>query len=220
MIQRLVCLLVGYLFGLFQTGYFVGLIKHRDIRNYGSGNSGTTNAVRVLGKKAGAIVFIGDFLKCVAACALVKFIAPELGYAQERMVFMLYAGLGVILGHNFPFYLNFKGGKGIAASWGLSLMVDWRLGLVSIVIFILIAVLTKYVSLASILATASYAVIWFVLIAIDALKVSYGMAESGLLLVIVVCLAVIRHKENIKRLIAGTENKIGQKVKIADENGR
>ncbi|MBQ8815106.1 MAG: glycerol-3-phosphate 1-O-acyltransferase PlsY [Lachnospiraceae bacterium] len=215
--QRLVCLAVGYLFGLFQTGYFVGLIKHRDIRNYGSGNSGTTNAMRVLGKKAGVMVFIGDFLKCVVACALVKWAASRLGYVDERMVFLLYAGLGVILGHNFPFYLNFKGGKGIAASWGLSLMVDWRLGLVSIVIFILIVVLTKYVSLASMLATAAFAVMWFVLIAVDALEVPYGMIESGILLVIVVTLAIVRHKGNIQRLIAGTENKIGQKVKMPDE---
>ena len=137
MIQRLICLFVGYLLGLFQTGYFVGLIKHRDIRKYGSGNSGTTNAMRVFGKKAGCIVFVGDFLKCIAACALVRWAAPKLGYSDEQMVLMLYAGLGCVLGHNFPFYLNFKGGKGIAASWALSMMVDWRLGLVSIVVFIM-----------------------------------------------------------------------------------
>ena len=69
MIQRLICLVLGYTFGLFQTGYLVGLLKRRDIRNYGSGNSGTTNALRVFGKKAGVIVFIGDFFKCFIACS-------------------------------------------------------------------------------------------------------------------------------------------------------
>ena len=210
MIQRLVCLFVGYLFGLFQTGYFMGLIKHRDIRKYGSGNSGTTNAMRVLGKKAGCIVFVGDFLKCIAACALVRWAAPKLGYSDEQMVLMLYAGLGCVLGHNFPFYLNFKGGKGIAASWALSMMVDWRLGLVSIVVFIVVLTLTKYVSLASMLGTTSYVVAWWVFM-------SEHNPEFGSLLIVITILAILRHKDNIQRLIHGTEHKVGQKGKHPEE---
>lgn len=217
MIQRLICLVLGYTFGLFQTGYLVGLLKHRDIRNYGSGNSGTTNALRVFGKKAGVIVFIGDFFKCFIACSLVKWAAPKLGLADEQLVLMIYTGIGVILGHNFPFYLQFKGGKGIASSWALSMVVDWRLGLVCIVIFIATVVLTKYVSLASMLATGSFSVMWFVLIAMGSLEVAYGKAEASVLLLFVVLLAIYRHKGNIKRLREGTENKIGQKAKNSDE---
>lgn len=212
MLERIICLAVGYVFGLFQTGYFVGLIKHRDIRNYGSGNSGTTNAMRVLGKKAGVVVFIGDLLKSMLACLLIKWAAGRLGFEEEQIVLLLYAGLGAILGHNFPFYLNFKGGKGIASSWGLSLVLDWRIALISIVVFVAVIFTTKYVSLGSMIGTASFAVIWFILIALDLLVIPYGqVVEASILLMIVVLLAIVRHKGNIKRLIAGTENKMGQK---------
>ena len=111
--ERLVCLAVGYLFGIFQTGYIYGRVHGIDIRKYGSGNSGSTNALRVMGKKAGLTVFLGDFLKTVIPCMAVRFVfkdQPDYAY-----VYMLYIGLGVILGHNYPFYLHFKGGKGIAA---------------------------------------------------------------------------------------------------------
>lgn len=212
MIERIVCLAVGYLFGLFQTGYFMGLIKHRDIRNYGSGNSGTTNAMRVLGKKAGAAVFIGDLLKSVAACLLVKWAAGKFGFEEEQIVLVLYAGLGAVLGHNYPFYLNFKGGKGIASSWGMSLVLDWRIALISIIVFVATMMITKYVSLGSMIGSVSFIVIWFVLIAFDLLVIPYGQAlEASIVLTIIVLLAIYRHKGNIKRLIEGTENKIGQK---------
>lgn len=112
--ERLVCLAVGYLFGIFQTGYIYGRVHGIDIRKYGSGNSGSTNALRVMGKKAGLTVFAGDFLKTVIPCMAVRCIfknQPDYAY-----VYMLYIGLGVILGHNYPFYLHFKGGKGIGGN--------------------------------------------------------------------------------------------------------
>ena len=123
--ERLVCLAVGYLFGIFQTGYIYGRVHGIDIRKYGSGNSGSTNALRVMGKKAGITVFLGDFLKTVIPCMAVRFVfkdQPDYAY-----VYMLYIGLGVILGHNYPFYLHFKGGKGIAATAGIIFSIDWRL---------------------------------------------------------------------------------------------
>lgn len=115
--ERALCLVMGYVFGLFQTGYIYSRSKHMDIRNYGSGNSGSTNVLRVMGKKAGLIVFLGDAGKMIVACLLTRLLfrsQPELLY-----VYLLYTGFGVILGHNFPFYMGFKGGKGIAASAGL-----------------------------------------------------------------------------------------------------
>lgn len=215
MIERIICLAVGYLFGLFQTGYFVGRLKHRDIRNYGSGNSGTTNAMRVLGKKAGAAVFIGDLLKSVLACLLIRWAAGRFGLEDEKIVLTLYAGLGAILGHNFPFYLNFKGGKGIASSWGLSLVLDWRIALISIVVFVVTIFTTKYVSLGSMIGTASFAVIWFILIGTGLLEIPYGQTfEASIVLVFIVLLAIYRHKGNIRRLIDGTENRMGQKQKV------
>ena len=118
MMIRLICVAIGYVFGLFQTSYIYGKMHGIDIRTQGSGNAGTTNALRVLGKKAGAITFLGDALKCVAAVLLVQALFGA-SHGDIRPLLALYAGAGVILGHNFPFYLGFKGGKGIAASAGM-----------------------------------------------------------------------------------------------------
>ena len=109
---RVICLLIGYVFGLFQTAFFYGKVKGIDIREHGSGNSGTTNALRVLGPKAGVVVFLGDCLKCMIAVYLTKFIFGE---SHSDMIYLLclYTAAGAILGHNFPFYMKFKGGKGI-----------------------------------------------------------------------------------------------------------
>ena len=107
--ERLICVVIGYLFGLFQTGYFYGKLKHIDIRQHGSGNAGTTNALRTLGWTAGAITFLGDCLKCVAAVAVVYWLY---GSTHDNISLLaMYAGMGAVLGHNFPFYLKFKGGK-------------------------------------------------------------------------------------------------------------
>ena len=112
--QKIVCVLIGYVFGLFQTGFIIGKMKHIDIRDYGSGNSGTTNAMRTLGKKDGFITFFGDALKAVFAMMLTYFLFRN-GVCKDHMfIIALYTGIGAILGHNFPFYKNFKGGKVIA----------------------------------------------------------------------------------------------------------
>ncbi len=143
--ERIICLAAGYLCGLFQTGYIYGKLHGIDIRSYGSGNSGSTNALRVMGKKAGLTVFVGDFLKTVIPCFITRLLfkdQPELMY-----VYMLYTGLGVILGHNFPFYLGFKGGKGIAATAGIIFSIDWRLTVICLSCFILLVAVTRYVSL-------------------------------------------------------------------------
>lgn len=216
MAERIICLAVGYLFGLFQTGYFIGLIKHRDIRNYGSGNSGTTNAIRVLGRKAGAIVFVGDMLKALLACLLIKWTAAELDLSEDALVLMVYCGFGVVLGHNFPFYLHFNGGKGIASSWGIALAIDWRMALVAILVFSGTMLITKYVSLGSLLGLFSFAVMWVVLLLTDGIVITAAQIEATILLLIVIVLGFVRHKANIKRLLSGTENKIGQRVKLPE----
>ena len=120
MVQRLICLAIGYLFGLFHTSYFYGKAHGIDIREYGSGNAGTTNALRVLGKKAGAIVLIGDLFKCIIAVILTKLVFGPV-YPEIKYLLCLYTGAGAVLGHNFPFYMGFKGGKGVAATGGLIL---------------------------------------------------------------------------------------------------
>lgn len=103
---RIICLLIGYVCGLFQTAFIYGKMNGIDIRDYGSHNAGTTNALRVLGTKAGLIVFFGDVLKCVIAVTIARF-AFGPAHPEMRYLYMIYAAAGVILGHNFPFYLHF-----------------------------------------------------------------------------------------------------------------
>ena len=203
--ERIICLAVGYLCGLLQTGYLYGRLNGIDIRQYGSGNSGTTNALRVLGKKAGLIVFAGDFLKTLIPCLVIRFLFRE--HMNSGYLFMLYTGLGVILGHNFPFYLHFKGGKGIAATAGLLAALDLRLGIICLVAFVAVVAVSRYVSLGS-LVISSIFFVWNVLMAR-----SYGIPaecifEYDVLAGIICAMAFWRHRSNISRLIHGRENKL------------
>ena len=144
--ERILCLAIGYVFGLFQTAYIYGKMHGIDIRQHGSGNAGTTNTLRVLGTKAGLIVFAGDVLKCV--CAIVA-CSLLFGKNHPDMIYLLklYAAAGAILGHNFPFYLGFKGGKGIAATAGLILAFHPTFLPVGVLVFFGIFFTTHYVSL-------------------------------------------------------------------------
>lgn len=208
--ERIICLVMGYVFGLFQTGYLYSKAHHIDIRNYGSGNSGSTNILRVMGVKAGLIVFVGDTSKMILACFLAKYLFRE----QPGMVYvyLLYTGFGVILGHNFPFYMGFKGGKGIAASAGLLAATDWRIMLVCLVVFVAVVAVTRYVSLGSILVMILF-VIGMVFFGI---RGEYGIAEKALpefcmMASVISIMGIWRHRTNIKRLLSGTENKLGAK---------
>ena len=210
---RVACLLIGYVCGLFQTAYIYGRINGIDIREHGSGNSGTTNALRVLGMKAGLIVFAGDILKILAAGFLVTVLFNQGDFFGDRAaLYKLYAGLGAVLGHNFPFYLNFKGGKGIAVTSGLILMMDWRITILCLFAFALTVGLTRYVSLGSLVITALFMISWIFLGQTGRLALTPAhLPESYVLVFLIVAMAYWRHRANIKRLIAGTESKIGQK---------
>ena len=209
---RVFCLVFGYVFGLFQTGYLYGRMNHIDIRNYGSGNSGTTNALRVLGKKAGLIVFIGDFFKMVLACLLVRiFLKGD----PNTDLYVLYTGLGVVMGHNFPFYLGFKGGKGIASMAGLLVSMDWRVTLVCAVVFLGTVIITRYVSLGSIFVVILFFIQMVLYESMGAYQVAPGSRlEFYALAGVLTGMAIWRHRANIRRLLAGTENKLwGNKKK-------
>lgn len=206
--ERLACLLIGYVCGLFQTSYFIGRAHHTDIREHGSGNAGTTNALRTFGKKAGALTLLGDCLKCVAAILIVKAVFKS-SCGDILPLLSLYAAAGCVLGHNFPFYLKFRGGKGVAASVGMVLAFDWRIFLICLAVFAALFFTTHYVSLCSICAyvTALIAMIIFGQMG------DYQMdgAHTIELYAVMTCLtllAVYRHRANISRLMKGTENKI------------
>lgn len=207
--ERVICLIVGYVFGLFQTGYLVGRLKQIDIRQQGSGNAGTTNALRVMGWKAGAVTFAGDVLKCVLAVVLMRYVYRESGFAS---VLGMYAGLGATLGHNFPFYLNFKGGKGIAVLAGLIVSTSFWMVPVPLAAFGVAVVLTRYVSLGSLLASTTF----FLEMVMFGELGGFGLAwnyrlELYAIAFFLMVLAWIRHKENVRRLLAGKENQFGTK---------
>ncbi|MDO4268922.1 MAG: glycerol-3-phosphate 1-O-acyltransferase PlsY [Eubacteriales bacterium] len=210
--ERVICLAIGYVFGLFQTGYLYSKSRHMDIRNYGSGNSGSTNVLRVMGKKAGLIVFLGDAGKMIAACLITRLLFS--GRPDMLYVYLLYTGLGVILGHNYPCYMQFKGGKGIAASAGLLASLDWRVMLVCLAVFVITVAVTRYVSLGSILVMVCF----MAGMSFFAYRGDFGIGAEHLpefyvLALIIGFMGIWRHHANIKRLLNGTENKLGSKKK-------
>lgn len=221
-LARILCIIVGYCFGLIQTSYIYGKCHGIDIRQYGSGNAGTTNALRVLGKKAGAVVFLGDLFKSVAACTLTHLVCYALDISNPYL-YVMYAAAGVVLGHNFPFYMQFKGGKGIAATAGIAIgLLDWRIALVELLLFALSVVITKYVSVGSIALVIGLAVSYTIFVYNDTGDkyhfVSDGRRlESCIVLICISLLGIYRHHANIKRLINKTENKISFKSKTEVE---
>lgn len=180
---------VSYLIGCFTAGYIIGKLFFRtDITKEGSGNLGTTNAFRTLGVKAGALTLLVDLLKGFLAVFLASKFEPVWG--------PYVAALFVVIGHNFPFHLNFKGGKGVATSAGVVLFFSPLLILVLIALFFAIVLITKKVSLGSVMA------------AIFAPFVTWFMLRDPNLLVVISFLALLllfRHKDNIKRLLRGEE---------------
>ena len=211
MTERLISILIGYVFGLFQTSYIIGKMHKTDIREHGSGNAGTTNALRTFGKKAGAITLLGDCLKCVLAIVVVRLIFA--GRETEMMPLLcIYAAAGCILGHNFPITLGFRGGKGIAASVGFLIAFDWRMFVICAVVFFALFFTTHYVSLCSL---TSYLTALIAMIVIGETG-GYGMdrmhtTEMYLVMTTLTVLAFWRHRANIIRLIHGNENKVGAK---------
>lgn len=213
--SRLICLAIGYVLGLIQTGYFYGKAHHIDIREHGSGNAGTTNTLRTLGWKAGAVTFLGDLCKAMLAIWIAWLLFHE-KYPQYVKVLQMYGGLGAVLGHNFPFYMKFKGGKGIACTAGFILACYWQIAPLCLFLFILAVALTRYVSLGSILVVLTFLVqlIVFGQLGIIALPAE-SRSEAYVLGAVFTLLALWKHRANIKRLLAGEENKFGMSKKEA-----
>ena len=162
---RLYAVLIGYVLGCIQTAFIVGKLTGKiDIRDYGSGNAGFTNATRVLGAKAGIVVFLVDFFKVILAFILASIIFNGKGSFTEGVSYLpgIYAGIGAILGHNYPFYLGFKGGKGIACTLGLMLFLNWQIALITYAIGFVEFMFTKYISLASLTMTLLYPIIMII----------------------------------------------------------
>lgn len=206
-VLRFVCLAIGYAFGLFQTAYIIGKSKGIDIREHGSGNAGTTNAMRILGTRAGLTVFLGDMLKSLFALLLVGFL---FGHSHPEAVCLLkvWTFAGVVLGHDYPFYMNFKGGKGVAVVAGFIFGFHWSFIPTGILLFFVPYLATKYVSLGSLLLYLGT----FIQLVIEGCTGMFGnlgpmLPEIIIIQGILTFMAWYRHRENIGRLLAGKERK-------------
>lgn len=215
-VTRLMALVMGYFCGCFPTGYLVGKSKGIDIRKHGSGNTGATNTLRTLGWGPAGITFFGDCMKTVLAIVLANVLLHRTGF--DMTILELYAGLGAVLGHNFPFYFKFKGGKGIACTAGLTFALFPGAVPVCFTVFVLCIALSKYVSLGSIMMSILLVIQIFVFNFYGILGVpETSVVEFDILVLVLGVLAIFQHRENIVRLFKGTENKLGQKAEINKE---
>ncbi|WP_152657710.1 glycerol-3-phosphate 1-O-acyltransferase PlsY [Oceanobacillus sp. CFH 90083] len=201
-LKLFVALACGYLLGSLNTAVVIGKIYGKDIRSHGSNSAGLTNTLRVLGKSAAVFVLLGDILKGVIAC----FIGLLLGvyfYSGGSMesVSLLVAGAGAVIGHNWPVYFKFKGGKGALTAVAVLFMIDWVMALLCLAFFVIIIAVTRYVSLGTICATMLIAVISFMPVFDHTLYFNLFVSLMALII-------IFKHRENIKRLLSGTENKL------------
>jgi glycerol-3-phosphate acyltransferase PlsY len=191
--------IVSYLLGSIPTGYLVAKARGIDIRTVGSGNIGATNVFRVLGKPAGVTVLLVDALKGFVACRFVAF-----GASAPSETHHMIAGLFAILGHNYTFWLRFKGGKGIATSAGVMLALVPVGFAVAFATFLIVLALSRFVSLSSIVAAIALPIgVWL----------AGGTTRMIALTTFFGTMAIYKHRANIRRLVAGTESRIGQKKK-------
>ena len=189
-----------YLLGSVPFGYIVGkLFKKVDIREYGSGNIGATNALRILGPQLASLVVIGDIGKGIFSIYLAQY------FNIDSSLILTIAGLAVICGHNWSLFLGFKGGKGIATTFGVVFALNPTISILALIIWGVVVITTRYVSLASIFAVISIFIFTILF------KQPY---EYIIFSAIIMIIGIFKHKENIQRLKSKTERKIGEKIKI------
>ncbi len=192
--------IIGYLLGSVNTSIIIGkLVYKADVREYGSGNAGATNVLRTFGKTAALAVIAGDFLKGVLACLIGRYVFGEVNPGSGIFLGEYFAGFFAVIGHNWPAYFGFKGGKGVMTSFAVILMFSPVAALICLGAFVVIVAITRYVSLGSMLS----AILFMIIILI--LKEPLPMLLIGTALV---ALILIRHSANIKRLFAGNEKKL------------
>lgn len=202
----IVTAVAAYLIGSVNSSILISrIVSGKDIRESGSGNAGATNMLRTMGKKYAVITLIIDILKGVIAVLLARLAA---GHGAPAWVTYA-AGVCVVLGHNFPVFFGFKGGKGVATSLGVVLLLDWKIGIIVLAAALAIMAISKYVSLGSIMAAVIFAVLETVMMAVHN---EFNVVQLVCVLILA-GLLIARHHANIGRLIHGTENKLGSKKK-------
>ena len=197
MLAIIISAIVAYLLGSINSSIIISkLFSQSDIRNHGSGNAGATNTLRVLGKKAAALVVIGDGLKGVLAVLAARYVAHALseGSAAEYI-----AAVFVVLGHVFPVFCGFRGGKGIMTSIAVVFTLSPSIGAILVVIFVVLVLLFNYISLASVISALCFPILVLIMESGDILYMVCAL--------IIAIIAVVKHHTNIARLVKGTENK-------------
>ena len=204
LLRSLLIAVIAYLLGCFSTGITISRAQGIDIRSKGSKNTGASNVLRVMGLKSGLLTFVGDFLKATLACWIGSLILPGETFGVAGFGTML-GGLFAVLGHNWPVFYGFKGGKGVACSAAVVFFVNPLWGIIAIVLCLGVIAATRYISLGSMTLLFLYMI--FMCIAF------WGQWVVCLFTVVLFALCVWRHRANIQRLLSGTENKIGHKAK-------
>lgn len=213
MVIYIIVLIMAYLIG--SINFSIILSKKMagfDVREKGSGNAGTTNMLRTVGKKAALITLLCDILKGIVPvllAVLIGNIANNFG-AEIRVDFLAQiAGIATVIGHTFPIYFGFKGGKGVASSLGLILIINWQIGLICLVFALLVMAITRMVSLGSITAAILFAVL-----VIFNISSEYYIVQNGnyrIFGIVLAAIVIFNHRSNIKRILSGTENKLSFK---------
>lgn len=197
----LLIILTSYLLGSISTSYIIAKkVAGVDIRTQGSGNAGSTNVLRTLGKKAGALTFVGDFLKGSLAVFISKIIAQKFNLDPLSSGYL--AAAFVVLGHNYPIFLGFKGGKGVATSLGSMITLNPIIASICFLVFLVVVFFTRYISLGSILGISISPIIMIIL----------KNEQAFFITLFLTAVTIVSHRENIKRLLNGTERKLGQKT--------
>jgi len=201
-LKILAALASGYLLGSFNTAVVVGKLYGKDIKSQGSKSAGLTNALRVLGRSAALMVLAGDILKGVIACLIGLQLGVYVhGGEASDCVSLLAAGAGAVIGHNWPLYFGFKGGKGALTGAAVLFMFDWVMALICLGVFVLIVAVTRYVSLGTISAAVLFLAMSFV-------PVFGHTLYFQIFACVMASIIVLRHRANIQRLLSGTENKL------------
>jgi len=200
--KTLAALGLGYLLGSLNTSVIVGKIYGTDITSLGSKSAGLTNTLRLLGKTAAAFVLIGDVLKGIVACliGLVLGVTIQSGEASD-CISLLAAGSGAVIGHNWPLYFGFKGGKGALTAAAVMFMVNWQMALISLGLFVIVIAATRYVSLGTIGASIFFVALSFV-------PAFGGTLYFQIFACLIAAIMIFKHRENIRRLLSGAENKL------------
>ncbi len=213
-----IVVVLSYLLGSLNFSIIVSRkCVHKDIRESGSHNAGATNMLRTNGKKYAILTFLGDVFKLFVAVLIAYMIIGKNDFNSNAYLFKSIAGLSCVFGHMYPCFFGFKGGKGVSVCAGMVLAIDWRIALISLAVFILVVLLSKYVSLGSIIIAICYPVLTYIIFKPESLNLGSTIISERWIATIIAfvftLIVVIKHSSNIKRLFNGTESKITKKSK-------